>query len=49
MEKRLPIGISDYKEVIQDGYYHADKTLLIKELWEKGGKITRATSLKLLN
>ncbi|MBM3886482.1 AAA family ATPase, partial [Candidatus Dependentiae bacterium] len=40
MKKRLPIGIDDYKEVIEGGYYHIDKTLLIKELYEEGGKIT---------
>jgi hypothetical protein len=30
--KRLPIGIEDYKEMIDYNYYYVDKTLLIKEL-----------------
>src|SRR3990167_11343179 len=30
--KSLPIGISDYKEVVTKDYYFVDKTLLIKEL-----------------
>jgi Predicted AAA-ATPase len=32
--KKLPIGISDYKKVIENNYYYVDKTLLIKELLE---------------
>lgn len=38
--KTLPIGISDYKEVIDNNYYYVDKTLLIKELLSSGGAIT---------
>jgi hypothetical protein len=38
--KRSPIGISDYKEIIEGDYYYVDKTLLIKELVEIGGKVT---------
>jgi len=38
--KRLPIGISDYKKLVEDNYYYIDKTLLIKELIEVGGAIT---------
>ncbi len=34
--KKLPLGISDYKELIDEGYYYVDKTLLIKELFECG-------------
>jgi len=30
--KRLPLGISDYKQIIEENYYYVDKTLLIKEL-----------------
>lgn len=40
MKKRLPIGIDDYKEIIENNYYHVDKTLFIQELYEQGGKIT---------
>ena len=34
----LPIGIDDYKELIEKGYYHVDKTLFIKELLENSPK-----------
>ena len=34
----LPVGIDNYKELIQRGYYYADKTLLIRELIDKGDR-----------
>ncbi len=37
--KRIGIGISDYKTIIEDEYYYIDKTLLIKELIEKAGHV----------
>jgi len=37
--KNLPIGISDFKEVIDDNYYYVDKTLLVKEIKEASAKI----------
>lgn len=41
MEKmRLPIGIENYKEFMDKSYYYVDKTLLIKELLDDGGKFT---------
>ncbi len=40
MTKPLPIGVSDYKVLIEDGYYYVDKTLLIKELLLVGGGVT---------
>ena len=30
--KKLPYGISNYEELIQDGYYYADKTMYIEKL-----------------
>src|SRR4030095_5820877 len=39
MKKPLPIGISDYKTVIEDGYFYIDKTLFIKELLQVGGGV----------
>ena len=30
--KPIPIGIEDFKRLIDDGYYFVDKTLMIKEL-----------------
>jgi Predicted AAA-ATPase/PD-(D/E)XK nuclease superfamily len=41
--KKLPIGISDYKKVIEDNYYYVDKTLLIKELLEVSANVTLIT------
>ncbi len=35
-QKPLPIGISDFKKVIDGGYAYVDKTLFIEELIEKG-------------
>ncbi|MGE5342446.1 MAG: AAA family ATPase, partial [Candidatus Omnitrophota bacterium] len=29
--KKLPIGISDFKDIITGNYYYVDKTLFIKE------------------
>src|SRR5271170_3341420 len=43
MPKPLPIGISDYKQVIEGGYYYVDKTLLIKELLQVGGAVALIT------
>jgi predicted AAA-ATPase len=38
--KRLPIGISNFKTIIEDDYYYVDKTLLIKELLDKKNGVT---------
>lgn len=38
--KKLPIGISDYKELIEDDYYYVDKTDFIRQILEEGSKIT---------
>jgi len=37
--KNLPIGISDYKRLIEDDYYYVDKTLFIKEFWDNAGHV----------
>jgi hypothetical protein len=39
MRKRLPIGISDFKELMEENYYFIDKSLLIKELLDDGSKV----------
>ena len=31
MKKKLPIGIEDFKEIIEKDCYYVDKTLFIKE------------------
>jgi len=38
-KKKLPIGISDFKDMITGNYYYVDKTLLIKEIIDSGDKI----------
>ena len=38
-KKKLAIGVENYKEIIDKSYYYVDKTLLIKELLEKGSKV----------
>ena len=37
-KKPLPIGIEFYKKIIDKSFYYVDKTLLVKDLLEKGGK-----------
>jgi Predicted AAA-ATPase/PD-(D/E)XK nuclease superfamily len=37
--KKLPVGISDFKDIVSGEYYYVDKTLLIKEIIDKGDKI----------
>lgn len=43
MNRPLPVGIEDFKELILKKYYYVDKTLLIKELLDKKGKVTLFT------
>lgn len=37
--KKLPVGISDFKDIVTGNYYYVDKTLFIKEIIDKGDKI----------
>ena len=39
----LPIGIENYAEMIEKGYYYVDKTLFIKELLDRKGKVNLFT------
>lgn len=43
MKKKLPLGITEYPEIIENDYYHVDKTLLIKEFLDIGAKATLIT------
>ena len=43
IRRPLPIGIEFYKEMIDKRYYYVDKTLLIKELLDKRGKVNLFT------
>ncbi|MCP4687794.1 MAG: AAA family ATPase, partial [Desulfobacterales bacterium] len=40
MKKRMPIGVSDFRELIQDDYYYVDKTLFIREIMSTAPKVT---------
>ncbi|MDQ1353599.1 MAG: hypothetical protein QG657_3905 [Acidobacteriota bacterium] len=37
--KKLPIGISDFRDIVTGNYYYVDKTLFIKEVIDSGDKI----------
>ncbi len=41
--KSIPIGIEDFKEIIDKNHYFVDKTLLIKDVLDNGSKITLFT------
>ena len=43
IKQRTAIGIENYKEIISKSYYYVDKTLLIKELLDKGSKVNLFT------
>ena len=40
VKKKLPVGIDDFKEIIDNNYYLIDKSLLIDELLNKKSKVT---------
>ena len=37
--KKLPIGVSDFKKIIEQDYYYVDKSLFIKEIIDSGDTI----------
>ena len=41
--KKLGIGYENYKEFIDGNMYYVDKTLLIRDILDKGGKVTLFT------
>lgn len=41
--KKIGIGYENYREFIDDNLYYVDKTLLIRDVLEKGGKVTLFT------
>lgn len=43
MKKALPIGYENYIEIITKGLYYVDKTLIIKDILDKGGKVNLFT------
>lgn len=38
--KPLPIGVDDFREIIEKGYYYVDKTGFIKELLDNRPKVS---------
>ena len=38
--KTLTTGIEDYRELVSDGNYYVDKTLLVQKLLDRGSKVT---------
>ena len=42
----LPIGVENYEEIIEKGYYYVDKTLLIKDLIDLRGKVLNISMLR---
>ena len=42
-KKPLPIGIDDFKTIIEEDYYYADKTEMIEELLDDGAGVTLFT------
>ncbi|MBQ9438923.1 MAG: AAA family ATPase, partial [Lachnospiraceae bacterium] len=43
MRKKIGIGYEDYKEFIDNDMYYVDKTPLIRDILERGGKVTLFT------
>lgn len=43
MKKPLSIGVEDYKRIVEKPYYYVDKTLMIKEILDKGGSVNLFT------
>lgn len=41
--KPLPIGVENFQDMREKGYYYVDKTLFIKELLDFGGKVNLVT------
>ncbi|WBW96282.1 AAA family ATPase [Oceanirhabdus sp. W0125-5] len=39
MKKKIPIGIGDFKELIEGDFYFVDKSLLIKDVIDDGAKV----------
>lgn len=42
-KKRLPVGVENFEQIINDNYYYVDKTKLISELFHNGGMVNLIT------
>ena len=47
MAKTVAIGVQDFENLRNNGYFYIDKTLLIKEWWESGDSVTLITRPRL--
>lgn len=43
MKKALPIGVDNFRKIVEDGYYYVDKTMFIKELLDFKGEVNLFT------
>ena len=43
MQKKLPIGIENFEDMIKENYYYVDKTGLIKQLLNEHGLVNLFT------
>lgn len=43
MKQAIPIGVDNYKKIIEKGYYYVDKTLLIQQLLNQKSEVTLFT------
>ena len=43
MEKAIPIGINNYSELKENGYYYVDKSLMIQDFLKRKTKVTLIT------
>ena len=41
--RRLPLGIDNFRELVEDQYYFVDKTYFIKDLLDNRAKVTLLT------
>ena len=41
--KPLPIGVDNFKKIIEEGYFYVDKTLMIRDLLDMKGEVTLFT------
>ena len=42
-DRAIPIGIENYKEILEKEYYYIDKTPFLKEILDKKGKVNLFT------
>lgn len=41
--KPIPIGVEDFKRLVERGYYFVDKTLMIKDILDKDSMVSLFT------